>query len=139
MVTVTVAEALVPGSLASVAVTVWVTSMTLLPRVPREKRVAYYWGIALGLIWMSAIATALGYRTSTLVPVEVAAGLMFLTPLYFLLSMSATARDAPDRLAIPVGLALGPVFHLLSPQFDLALTGLVGGTAAYVAARLAAR
>ena len=61
--------------------------------------------------------------------------LFFLTPVYFLTSLWATARDRIVKIAMVFGLALGPLFHLVAPQFDLLFAGVVGGTLAYFVGR----
>ena len=35
-----------------------------------------------------------------------------------------------------IGLALGPVFHQVAPEFDILYAGLVGGTLAFLADRV---
>ncbi len=64
-----------------------------------------------------------------------AAVLLFVTPIYFLLSLLATAVSRMDFLAIGIGCALAPVLHVLLPSFDLLATGLVGGTLAFLFGR----
>ena len=61
--------------------------------------------------------------------------LFFLTPIYFLTSLWATARDHVVKIAMVTGLLLGPIFHLLAPDFDLLLAGIVGGVAAFFIGR----
>jgi hypothetical protein len=66
------------------------------------------------------------------VPAAVSATLLFLTPIYFLLSLMATSRARIDRLAIGLGCALAPVLYVAAPGFDLLATGLLGGTLAFL-------
>ena len=65
-----------------------------------------------------------------------AATLLFLTPMSFLVSVIRNSRLLVDRLAFALGFAVGPL--LTWGKIDLALlwTGLIGGTVAYAAARL---
>ena len=72
-------------------------------------------------------------------PPIVAGTLFFLTPVYFLTALWAAARHHVDRIAMVAGLVLGPVFHVLDPEFDVMWAGLIGGTGAYIAGRLAVR
>jgi hypothetical protein len=58
--------------------------------------------------------------------------LLFVTPIYFLLSLLATAVSRMDVFAIGIGCALAPVLYLLAPGFDLLATGLTGGTLAFL-------
>lgn len=118
-----------------VAITVWLESMRRLPGLPRELRAAYFAGFVLTMVSVLAVATAVGYGIASRVPDAVAAGMVFLTPIYFTLSLIEGARFTADRIALVLGGVLGPVMYLLLPGFDLLLTGLIGGTAAYFIAR----
>lgn len=118
-----------------VAITVWLESMRRLPRLPRALRVPYFSGFAIFMLTSLMAATALGFVLSAGVPSEIAAGMVFLTPIYFFLSLIETARNDADRGAVAVGAILGPLFFTFLPGFDLLLTGLLGGTAAYAAMR----
>lgn len=117
------------------AITMWVETMRRAPMLPRRLRGAYALGITGALIGASSAGAIFGFLLSANVPEIFAAALLFLTPVYFLLSMLATSRAARDILPILAGLALAPVFHLVAPQWDLLLTGLAGGTASFLAAR----
>lgn len=114
-----------------VAVTAWIVAMRDLPPMPREARMAFMAGMGAGLVPLVLLFAAGGHVVAGAVPAPLAAGLMFLTPLYFLMSMLAAAREGLDLMAITAGLVLGPVFFMATPGFDLLLTGLIGGTLAY--------
>lgn len=118
-----------------VAVTVWVESMRRFPDLERSQRAPFFLGIALTVVPLNLLATALGHTASAAVPHALAAGLLFLTPIYFVLSMTSAARARADHIAMVAGLALGPVFYELAPGLDLLWTGLVGGTAAWLLGR----
>ncbi len=119
-----------------VAITVWTENLRRLPAMPAEERLAYYFGFANTTIGVSALLTALGYFLAGAVPTPLGAGLLFLTPVFFTLTLSAGARNIADWSAILLGFALAPVFTgLIGPDFDLLATGLVGGTAAYLLGR----
>lgn len=118
-----------------VAVTVWIESMRRAPDLDRDLRIPYFLGIAMTLWPICMIATMAGYVVAGEVSVPVAAALLMLTPLYFLLSMMTAARERIDWLAIVAGLCLGPVFFTYAPGLDLLWTGLVGGTFAYLLGR----
>lgn len=118
-----------------VAVTAWLEGWRRLPALPAELRLVYFLGIGTGMIMATLVGSALGYGLAGAVPRLVAAGLLFLTPIYFLLSLLAASSGRSDQLAIVLGLMLGPVLYLVAPGFDLLGTGLIGGTLAHVIGR----
>lgn len=115
-----------------VAITVWLETMRRLPPLPRELRTAYFAGFIILMLAGLSLATALGFIVSANVPTSISAGMVFLTPIYFFLSLIESAHNSADKGAIIAGTILGPAFFLLFPGFDLFLTGLAGGTLAYV-------
>ena len=120
-----------------VAVTVWVESMRRLPSMPRRERLSYYFGFANATIGVSCLLTGLGYYLAGTVPGPLGAGLLFLTPLFFTISLAAGARTVTDWSAILLGFVLAPLSTAaVGRDFDLLATGLVGGTAAYLIGRL---
>jgi predicted branched-subunit amino acid permease len=121
-------------------VTVWVEALRRLPPMPQEERLPYYLGFANACLGTCAVTTFLGYALVGALPLPLAAGLLFLTPTFFTLSLTAGARSASDWLAIGSGLVLAPVSTaLIGKDFDLLLTGLAGGTAAYFFGKLRRR
>lgn len=118
-----------------VAVTSWIEGMRRLPSVPPDLRLTYYIGLGLGLMSAAICGTVVGFELSGAVPLAVSAMLLFLTPIYFFLSQIKTAHDVADWAAIGLGCILGPIFYVMFPEFDLLLSALVGGTAAYMIGR----
>ena len=122
-----------------VAATGWVEGMRRLPAFPVEERLPWFLGFASACLWLSAAMTLVGYHLAATLPGPLAAGLLFLTPIFFTVSLCAGARQAADWAAIALGFALTPpVTALVGREFDLLVTGLVGGTAAYLLGRRAA-
>jgi predicted branched-subunit amino acid permease len=116
-----------------VTVTVWVEALRRLPPMPADQRVPYYLGFANTCLGVCAVTTFFGYTLVGALPLPLAAGLLFLTPTFFTLSLAAGARNASDWLAMAAGLVLAPLSTaLVGKDFDLLVTGLVGGTAAYL-------
>ena len=117
-------------------ISMWVESLRLLPQVPRVNRLAYCNGIGAGFMAVAMAASAAGYTLAGGLPLSLAAMLLFLTPMSFLVSVIRNSRLLVDRLAFAVGFAVGPL--LTWGKVDLALlwTGMIGGTVAYAAARL---
>lgn len=119
-----------------VAITVWIAMIRDLPDIPVADRRRYFLAIGITCMVMGLIGTVIGYAMAGRVPSLVTAALLFMTPIYFALSMAGAARERLDLMAVAAGLILGPVFIHLTPQLDLLWTGLVGGTVVYLIDRL---
>lgn len=120
-----------------VTVTVWVESQRRLPDMPAEERLPYYLGFAHACVAVCAVTTYLGHALVGALPLPLAAGLLFLTPVFFALSLAAGARGASDWVAIGAGFALAPIANAaVGKDLDLLALGVVGGTAAYLVERL---
>jgi predicted branched-subunit amino acid permease len=116
-----------------VTVTVWVEAQRKLPDIAPEERLPYYLGFANACIGVCAVTSYLGYSLVGALPLPLAAGLLFLTPVFFTLSLATGARGAADWVAIAAGFALAPLSTaLVGKDFDLLLTGVAGGTAGYL-------
>lgn len=118
-----------------IAVTAWMEGWRRLPDVPVALRMDHFIGIGCGLVLATLAGTFTGYEVAGNVPTVVAAALLFLTPIYFLLSLMATASGASDGISIALGAMLGPPLYILAPGMDLLLAGLIGGTIAHVLAK----
>lgn len=119
-----------------IAVTLWVEGLRRLPLLPEAVRLPYFLGSGVTLGLLSMVATLAGYVGASQSPPWVAAALFFLTPIYFVISLLRSAWGSrQDELAIGLGLLLGPLLFVLAPEVDLLLTGLVGGTLAWLAGR----
>jgi len=118
------------------AISVWVEGMRLLPMLPRDRRIAFYNGLGLGLISPAIAASAVGFYMAAQVPPLFAAGLLFLTPLSMLMSIARNSRLLLDRLALALGLVVGPLIAAAEIGLDLLWTGIIAGTIAYAVHRL---
>ena len=115
-----------------VAMTVWAETMRRAPAIPREARMSFYFGFAFVCISATAISTALGYILVGELPAPLAAGLLFLTPVYFVATLVRNSRRPIDYLALIFGLGLTPISSaLFGPNFDLLALGLCAGTSAW--------
>jgi len=114
-----------------VAVTSWVLAMEKFRHVPREHRTAFYGGLGGSLVLTNMIVVGVVFVLAGRLPPTVSAALFFLTPMYFLTSLWGSAREAAAKYAMLLGLAVGPVFHVVVPGFDLLASGLVAGLAAF--------
>ncbi len=119
----------------TIATSVWVESMRRLPKLPRHLQLPHMAGIGIAMMCATVSGSAVGYLVAGQVSPLIAAGLLFMNPIYFLFSLAASASRQMDWLAIGLGAVLGPVLFKLVPGIDLMLTGLIGGTLAYAVAR----
>jgi predicted branched-subunit amino acid permease len=118
------------------AVSMWVEALRLLPKVPREGRIAYCNGLGTGYLITATTATLTGFYLAAKLPTLMSAGLLFLTPLAFLMSTLRNSRMLVDFLSLGLGLVLGPLFAYWQIGLDLMWSGIVGGTAAYAVHRM---
>jgi hypothetical protein len=114
----------------------WVESLRLLPSMAREQRLAFCNGLSCGYMATAVTFGFIGYYLAAGLPTLLAAMLLFLTPLSFLLSTTRNARAVIDRLALLFGLIIGPVLVYFQVGLDIMWTGIIGGTLAYAVHRL---
>ena len=117
------------------AMTAWAVSMREFPRMRPQHRLNYFIGLALPCWLISPMGTVLGYFVAGWVPTPVTLALVFINPLFFLLTFT-DVKPWGNRLAIGLGCLLGPLFFILDSDSSLLLTGLVGGSAAYLVERV---
>ena len=119
-----------------VAITAWVFAMERVPKVPRDRRVAFFAGFGITLVVANMVLVGVVYHLVAEFPPLVAGCLFFLTPVYFLASIWHSARHPVIYVALAAGLVAGPLSYWIAPQFDILLAGLGGGTLAWGAERL---
>jgi len=122
-----------------IAVTSWVLAAERLPDVPRERRTAFYGGLGSTLVLVNMVVVVVVYLVAPHLPTAVSAGLFLLTPIYFITSLWGSAREHAAYYAMGLGVAFGPIFHMIVPGFDLLGAGLVGGLGGYALHRLCRR
>lgn len=118
-----------------IAVTAWIEGMRRLPGMNAEGRMPFFLGMGTFFVTGAALMTLIGFLLAGTLPRSLALGLLFLTPLSFLIQLSHNARDLVDRLALAFGLVLAPVMAEIGGRLDLLWTGLIGGTAAWAVHR----
>ncbi len=113
----------------------WAAGQRAFPEIIPQMRARYY--VCFAIICMSAglIGTAAGFYGIGAMNRSAALGLIFLNPLFFAVLIAGT-RVRPAIAAILVGAPLGPIFHMLSPDWGLLATGLVGGSLAFWISRV---
>lgn len=114
-----------------IAVTVWLEGNRRLPLLPEHLRLPHFFGIGFGMFLATALGSAIGHLVAASLPASVSAALLFMTPIYFLLSLLSSATRRMDWLAVGLGVTLGPLLFLIAPGPDLMLTGVIGGTLAW--------
>ncbi len=121
-----------------IAITSWVFLQTRYENVPRDARTSFFAGFGITIMAICTILVGLTHALAAVFPPVIAAGLFFLTPIYFLTSLWGAANLSSDKLAMVFGLVLGPLLHFVVPQVDVLIAGLVGGLAAFVFGQMAA-
>lgn len=122
-----------------VAVSSWVESRRLLPPLEPAGRLPFYFGLVFAFNVAFIAATFAGYVLAARLPHALSAGLVFLTPISFLLALTRNSRDLVDYLSLALGLAVTPFFAEFGGRFDLLWIGIVGGGAAWLVHRLRKR
>jgi predicted branched-subunit amino acid permease len=129
-----IADLLLPTHFTSVSM--WVESLSLLPSMAREHRVAFCNGLSTGFMAAATVSGLVGYTLAAGLPTLLAGTLLFLTPVSFLISTARNAHAMIDRLALALGLVIGPVLVYFRVELDIMWTGVVAGTIAYAVHRL---
>src|SRR5262245_61078529 len=118
------------------AVSMWVESLRLLPNLEHQWRIPFCNGLSAGYMGTATVFGFVGFYLAAGLPPLLAGGLLFLTPMSFLMSTARNARMMVDKLGLVFGLLIGPVLTVLDVSLDLMWTGLVGGTLAYLVHRV---
>jgi predicted branched-subunit amino acid permease len=118
------------------AISMWIESLRLLPAVPRERRIAFCNGVGVAFMGAAHIGSVVGFYLAGRLGGVLTAGLLFLTPMSFLVSTIRNSRQLVDRLALAFGLVLAPVLAWWQVGLDLMWTGIAAGSAAYAIHRL---
>jgi len=118
------------------AVSMWVESLRLLPGIEHQWRIPFCNGMSAGYMATATVFGFVGFYLAAGLPPLLAGGLLFLTPMSFLMSTARNARMMVDKLGLILGLLIGPLLTVLDVNLDLMWTGLVGGTLAYLVHRI---
>lgn len=118
------------------SISMWVESLRLLPGLPHERRIAFCNGLSAGYMGTAWSFGFVGYYLAAGLPPLLAGALLFLTPMSILITTARNARLMLDRVALMLGLAIGPLLAYSDVQLDLMWTGVIGGTLAYAVHRL---
>jgi predicted branched-subunit amino acid permease len=105
----------------------WAMCMREFPRVESAYRHRYYVIFASSILSAAVAGTLLGYHGAVLLPASMVLGLIFVSPLFFALVLSAVPGRS-ERISMLLGCATIPVAHYFWPAVDLLITGVIGGS-----------
>ena len=119
------------ASVHLLAMTAWAISMREFHAIETRHRLSYFVGLGL-LCWLISVpGTILGFYLAGMVPAAVTLGLIFINPLFFLLTFTEV-KPWINRIALMMGCIFGPIFFMLDRDTSLLSSGLVAGTIAYL-------
>ena len=112
----------------------WAVCMREFPRVEPAWRGLYYRSFASFILTAAVVGTLFGYYGAVILPAVIVLGLIFTSPLFFALVL-ATSPGRAERLSMLAGCAIVPLAGYYFPSVDLLITGVVGGSLGFFAAR----
>ena len=119
------------------AASMWVECFRLLPALPRESRIPFSNGLGIGFMLSAHIGNVIGFYLAAFLPALLTAGLLFLTPMSFLVS---TARNNGSafvmQIALGLGLVVSSILVYAQVGLDLMWTGIIAGSTAYAVHRV---
>ncbi|WP_197712269.1 AzlC family ABC transporter permease [Polynucleobacter necessarius] len=115
------------ASVHLLAMTAWAISMREFHSIETRHRLSYFVGLGLVCWLISVPGTILGYFLAGMVPPPVTLGLVFINPLFFLLTFTEV-KPWINRIAILMGCIFGPIFFFIDRDTSLLTAGLVAGT-----------
>ena len=112
------------------SINIWTLTMHQAPKVALMDRLPLYLGFSSAVMSGGAIGTVLGFVLAGTMPHYVAVSLVFLSPAYFVFVFSSV-RQRNCVFAVVIGAVMGPMMHLISPDWGVVVTGVLAGTAAF--------
>lgn len=114
-----------------ISINTWIALTKRGPSLPLDQRPFYFTGFSLLCMISGAIGAALGYILAGTLPRTLTMGLVFLSPIYFLM-IFAGVRQRGGIIAVLMGAGAGPLLHMASPEWGVPATGFIVGTMAFV-------
>ena len=114
-----------------VSINTWVALTRRGPSLPLDQRAPYFAGFSLLCMGSGMVGTAIGFALAGVLPRTLTLGLVYLSPVYFLM-VFAGVRERGGIIAVLLGAGAGPLLHLLSPEWGVPATGVIGGTLAFL-------
>ena len=115
-----------------IAVSAWLIMKSNYKSIPKEQRIDYWIGIGSATWSVAVFGTFLGFYFSEFLNKEIMMGLAILNPIYFLCMMVGASKTIQVTLSVLLGIILGPIIYLFSPEWSILLAGVIGGTIAYL-------
>jgi len=115
----------------------WAVCLRNFPEIEPEDRKLYFVSFASTIMSAAVIGTLLGYYASTILPDPLVLGLIFISPLFFALVLSAVPR-ATEKASLILGCLVVPLAHYYFPSVDLLITGLVAGSFGFFLGKVSA-
>jgi predicted branched-subunit amino acid permease len=113
------------------AMSSWTFCMRDFPKMKPEVRYGYFIGLGLSCWLITIPGTMLGYIVSEIVPIWVTLALLFVNPLFFLMSFLDVSLPV-NRAAIVAGIVAGAVFYVMTPSYALIISGIGIGSLVYL-------
>ena len=115
-----------------IAVSAWLIMKSNYKKIPKEYRIDYWIGIGSATVSVSVVGTFIGFYFSEYMNKDMMIGLAILNPVYFLCMMVGASKTIQVILSVSLGIILGPIIYLFSPEWSILLAGVIGGTIAYL-------
>ena len=115
-----------------IAVSAWLIMKSNYKKIPKEHRIDYWIGIGSAAMCASIFGTFIGFSFSEYLNKDMMMGLAILNPVYFLCMLVGASTNIPVTLSVLIGTVLGPIIYLFSPEWSILLTGVIGGSIAYL-------
>jgi len=117
------------------SINIWTTVMSRCPDMALKDRFPFFLGVSLACLIGGVIGTTAGFVLAGAMPLYVTLSLVFLNPAYFVFVFSSV-RARNCIIAVIFGAISGPLIHQVSPDWGVPITGMLAGTAAFLADRL---
>ena len=115
-----------------VAVSAWLIMKNNYKSIAKENRIDYWIGIGCAAMSASIFGTVIGYSFSEHLSKDMMMGLAIINPIYFMCMLVGASKTITITLSVLLGIILGPIIYLFSPEWSILLAGLIGGTLAYL-------
>lgn len=111
--------------------TTWVHVLLTSDRVPVTQRRAYFLAFSGTAVTAATVGATVGYLGASRLPMHLLPAVILVTPLFLALIMMSV-RKRSNLLALAIGAIVVPMAMSWSPEWGVALGGIVAGTAAFV-------